>query len=84
MGTPAIAVPSIVSQRTAFVPPQQPIVVPIYPQAIVPRTQPVIQTIPSQIIVGNIVLDISGNRSVKRIPITKIFWLRMFVNDSLF
>ncbi len=53
MGTPAIALPSIVSQRTAFVPPQQPIVVPISPEMIV---QPVIRTIPSQIIVSNIAL----------------------------
>jgi hypothetical protein len=53
MGTPAIAVPSIVSQRTAFVPPQQPIVVPISPETIVP---PVIRTIPSQIIVSSIVM----------------------------
>jgi hypothetical protein len=67
MGTPAIAVPSIVSQRTAFVPPQQPIVVPISPQVIVPRTQPIIQTIPSQIIVSSIVLDISGNHLEKRV-----------------
>jgi hypothetical protein len=52
MGTPAIAVPSIVSQRTAYVP-EQPIVVPISPETIVP---PVIRTIPSQIIVSNIVL----------------------------
>jgi hypothetical protein len=57
MGTPAIAVPSIVSQRTAFVP-QQPIVVPISPGMIV---QPVIRTIPSQIIVSSILPDVSSN-----------------------
>ncbi len=49
MGTPAIAVPSIVSQRTAYIP-QQPIVVPISPEMIV---QPIIRTIPSRIIVSN-------------------------------
>jgi hypothetical protein len=62
MGTPAIAVPTIVSQRTAYVS-QHPIV----PQVFVQTGQPVIRTIPSQIIVSSILPDMSGDDSVKRI-----------------
>jgi hypothetical protein len=68
MGTPSIAVPTIVSQRTAYVP-QQPIV----PQVFVQTGQPVIRTIPSQIIVSSILPDTSGDDSVKRIVCKKNF-----------
>ncbi len=68
MGTPAIAVPTIVSQRTAYVP-QQPIV----PQVFLQTAQPVIRTIPSQIIVSSIMRHISENHSVKKDSVYKNF-----------
>jgi hypothetical protein len=64
MGTPSIAVPTIVSQRTAYVP-QQPIVVPIAPQVFVQTAQPVIRTIPSQIIVSSILRNIFDTVSAR-------------------
>ncbi len=66
MGTPSIAVPTIVSQRTAYVP-QEPIV----PQVFLQAGQPAIRTIPSQIIVSSILPDTSGDDSVKRIGCKK-------------
>jgi hypothetical protein len=72
MGTPAIAVPTIVSQPTAYVP-QQPIVVPISPPVFVQTAQPVIRTIPSQIIVSSIMRHISENHSVKKDSVYKNF-----------
>jgi hypothetical protein len=62
MGTPSIAVPTIVSQRTAYVP-QQPIV----PQVFLQTAQPVIRTIPSQIIVSSILRNIFDTFSVEKI-----------------
>jgi hypothetical protein len=64
MGTPSITVPTIVSQRTAYVP-EQPIVVPIAPQVFVQTAQPVIRTIPTQIIVSRVLRNIFDTVSAR-------------------
>jgi hypothetical protein len=83
MGTPAIAVPTIVSQRTAYVP-QQPIVVPISPPVFVQTVQPIIRTIPSRIIVRSIlqhIFDVLALKKTVEYSTIRSFIFLYFFND---
>jgi hypothetical protein len=83
MGTPSIAVPTIVSQRTAYVP-QQPIVVPISPPVFVQTVQPIIRTIPSRIIVRSIlqhIFDVLALKKTVEYSTIRSFIFLYFFND---
>jgi len=83
MGTPSIAVPTIVSQRTAYVP-QQPIVVPISPPVFVQTVQPIIRTIPSRIIVRSIlqhIFDVLALKKTVEYSTIRSFISLYFFND---